>query len=424
LVITESTRHEEYDRSLHAARGTDDYVFSQLIPYIGNKRRLLGLIGEALEATGTTDGTFVDLFAGSTVVARYAKTLGFRVLANDWEPYSYQIALGTVRLNGVPEFAALGGAETAFARLNDAEPVEGYFTNYLCPVDDEHADPTRERMFFTRANGLRIDAMGEMIQEWHQNGDIDDDERAYILSAMAYSVSYVSNTSGVFKGFHAGWGGSNGTALYRIRSRIELRPPVLFDNGKANVATQEDATLLGSRLSERLGTIPDVVYIDPPYNQHPYGSNYHVLNTVVLWDKPTLNKGIVVDGKVVNKAAIRSDWRTERRSSFNHANQAQDAFANLVDSVQGRHLLISYSTEGNVPLEFLLKTLGNRGHLTVVAKSYKRYRVSPTRPSAKPRNTEFVAIVDTSRTGQPHEAERAADELRGIETRGHGSLFE
>src|SRR5664280_420803 len=63
----------------HAAVRTDEYVYAQLIPYIGNKRKLLPLIARAIDATGTPVGaTFVDLFSGSTVVARLAKTLGLR----------------------------------------------------------------------------------------------------------------------------------------------------------------------------------------------------------------------------------------------------------------------------------------------------------------------------------------------------------
>ena len=31
-----------------------------------------------------------------------------------------------------------------------------------------------------------------------------------------------------------------------------------------------------------------IAYLDPPYNQHAYGSNYHVLHSVSLWDKPAV----------------------------------------------------------------------------------------------------------------------------------------
>ncbi len=52
-----------------AARDTNEYVFAQLIPYIGNKRKLLDIINQAIELTNVKDGTFVDIFSGSTVVA-------------------------------------------------------------------------------------------------------------------------------------------------------------------------------------------------------------------------------------------------------------------------------------------------------------------------------------------------------------------
>jgi adenine-specific DNA-methyltransferase len=378
----------------HAAVRTDEYLYSQLIPYIGNKRKLLPLVAEALDLTGVGKGTFVDLMTGTTVVSRLAKTLGFRVLANDWEPYSHQIALGTVALNDPPAFADLGGVQQVFEHLNGLAPIDGYVAQHLCPGDDDNPDPERERMFFTRNNGGRIDAVREQIAQWSTDGTLSERERAYIFASLVYAVSYVSNTSGVFKGFHHGWGGKTSTALYRILSELTLQPPVLLDNGQENVATRTDAQTLAGELQDRLGERPDVVYLDPPYNQHPYGSNYHVLNTVVLWDKPPLNPSILVDGKQHDKSAIRKDWRTERRSPYNHEKRAHDALKDLVGAIDARYLLMSYSTDGNIPLDGLLVTLAERGRLDVVANPYKRYRVSAPRMSPKSHNVEFVAVVD------------------------------
>lgn len=412
-VIADMTHHPRR----HAAKHTESYIYSQLIPYIGNKRKLLPLIGDAIAATGLREGTFVDLFTGSTVVARFAKTLGFAVLANDWEPYSFEIANGTVALNQRPGFSALGGPASAFEALNRVAPVEDYVSVHLCPDNDDDPDVENERMFFTRANGSRIDAMREQIRQWEREGLLDPFERSYILAAMVYSVSYVSNTSGVFKGFHNGWGGQTGTALYRILSEIELCEPVLLDNARPNLAWREDAAALAPRLADVIGASPDIVYLDPPYNQHPYGSNYHVLNTVVLWDKPPLNPKILVDGKATEKAAIRKDWRTERRSHYNHAKQAPAALAALVESIDARWLLMSYSTDGNIPLEDVLGTLGSRGALQIFSKPYKRYRVSTPRMSPKSHNIEFVALVDTSGPPSAAEAEALAHAVRHQESR-------
>jgi adenine-specific DNA-methyltransferase len=381
----------------HAAAHTDDYVFSQLIPYIGNKRKLLGLIAQAVEFTGITDGSFVDLFTGSTVVARWAKRRGYQVLANDWEPYSHTIAHGTVAMNRVPAFAALGGVEAAFDTLNHLPGRNGYITRHLCPSDDDAADPARERMFFTRANGRRIDAIRHQLASWLDDGTIDADEHAYVLASLIYATSYASNTSGVFKAYHHGWGGRTGTALYRIRGTLTLTPPPLWDNGQANIATRQDAHTLAPQLAAHLGGRADIVYLDPPYNQHPYGSNYHVLNTVTLWDAPKVNPSVVVDGKVTNKSAIRTDWRTERRSAYNSARQAAEAFDSLINTLDARWLLVSYSTDGNIPLEQMLSILARRGRLHVFAQRYKRYRVSTQRMSEKSHNVEFVAAVDCSR---------------------------
>jgi adenine-specific DNA-methyltransferase len=382
-----------------AARDTEEYVFSQLIPYIGNKRKLLDIIHQAIKLTNIENGTFVDLFSGSTVVSRFAKKLGFRVLSNDWEPYSEQIAIGTVVLNEIPKFENFGGVERVFDLLNNVVPIEDYITKHLCPTDDEKLDHEKDRLFFMRKNGMKIDAMRDLILKWVEENKISQTEFSYLMASLLYSVSYVSNTSGVFKGFHRGWGGSNGTAQYRICSDISLKPPILFNNDQDNISIREDAGVLVNRLTEILGKIPDIIYLDPPYNQHPYGSNYHVLNSITLWDKPDFPEKITRG----TKSAIRLDWRTERKSAYNSRPKAVQEFQELIDNISSKFILTSYSTEGNIPLNEMMKILGSKGTLRVVKREYVRYRVSPTRLSPKPRNVEFVVITDTN--GKPESKE-------------------
>jgi hypothetical protein len=87
-----------YVKAKHVAARTSHFVFNQLIPYIGNKRKLLDLIQSALGHTRAVAGsTFVDLFAGSGVVSRLAKTQGFRVICNDWEPYTKVITNQSIK---------------------------------------------------------------------------------------------------------------------------------------------------------------------------------------------------------------------------------------------------------------------------------------------------------------------------------------
>jgi len=397
-----SSTEYEYGRAGHSAYRTSEYVFHQLIPYIGNKRKLLGLINQAVAKTEVSPGgTFLDLFAGSGVVSRLAKKQGFRVISNDWEPYAREINQCSIACNCAPAFAAFGGYESAIATLNAVVPREDWVTKHLCPADDAHYDREKERMFYTHTNGMIIDAMRTQLQCWQADGLLSALEMSCLLAPMLYQACYTSNTSGVFKGFHNGWGGQTKTALYRILSQFQLKPAFFYDNGQQNTVTQMDAATLARKLRDD-GEAIDIAYLDPPYNQHPYGSNYHVLNTLTLWDKPPLTEQI--EGR--NKSAIREDWRTERRSPYNHRGAATDAYNALLQSLDARYILTSYSTDGTIPLPALVEACIRRGHTEFVLQQYKRYRVSSQRFSDKPLNVELILIVDTqkSHTGLGAEA--------------------
>jgi len=154
-----------------------------------------------------------------------------------------------------------------------------------------------------------------------------------------------------------------------------------------------------------------MVYLDPPYNQHPYGSNYHVLNTIALWDKPALDPCIVVKGKVRDKSAIRKDWRTERRSPFNHHQHALGAMTELLDRIDVRWILTSYSTDGNIPLRDLVAAMAERGDVQIVTAAYKRYRVSTPRMSQRSHNVEFVAVLDKQGKPAPRRIDAIVEQI-------------
>jgi len=385
-----SAHRVAYDRKHHSAVRTSEYLFNQLIPYIGNKRKLLKLIEQAIQHTSAKEGTFLDLFAGSGVVSRMAKLLGYRVISNDWEPYAQAINWCYIACNRPPKFASLGGYEKAIDCLNRLPAKVGWITEHLCPRDDANYDIRTDRMFYMRKNGMRIDAIRGQIAAWKDTGRLTDAEEACLLAPLVYQACYRSNTSGVFKGFHNGWGGQTQTALYRIATDLRLDPPVFHDNGQENLVYREDAQTLAERLaSEEV----EIAYLDPPYNQHPYGSNYHVLNSVVLWDKPELSKQITRG----TKSAIRLDWRTQRRSAYNYKEEASSAYRRLIGAINAGFILTSYSTDGTIPLEDMLKSNVNRGHVSVVMQGYKRYRVSSQRFSTKPMNVEFILVLNTHR---------------------------
>ena len=262
------------------------YLSQQIIAYIGNKRKLLGLISDAVDALNLSNKKglkFLDVFAGSGVVSRLAKYLNFEVFSNDWEYYSYILNRGFLLFNQ-SDISRLFGGEEAFLRelerLNDLSvpgEQETYIARYYAPATYElqDVDYKTQRLFYTRDNALIIDKIRNAIDRDYPAGTGDPDtdlKRDLILSLLVYEAATHTNTSGVFKAFHKGFGGHSRDALTRILAPIRLRPPALIDSDYPVHLFREDANLL----VQNVGPV-DIAYLDPPYNQHQYGSNYHML---------------------------------------------------------------------------------------------------------------------------------------------------
>ncbi len=385
----------KYQKAIHAGARTDEFVFHRLIPYIGNKRKLLPLIAEAVAATGLDPkaSVFVDTFAGTGVVSRWAKAAGYRTVANDWEPYAEIINRCYIESNAAPLTTDGRSYDDLIRELAALPGREDWVTRHLCPADDAKPDLDRERLFYMRKNGLKIDAIRERIAEWDAHDLLGPETHACLIAPLLFAACYHANTSGVFKGFHRGWGGQTGTALYRIAADLVIEPARFLENGQDNLVLRKDAATLIDDLRER-GIRPDIAYLDPPYNQHPYGSNYHVLNSIALWDKPVLTQKIEGRG---TKSAIRTDWRDERRSDYNHRRSATSAYRQLLTGLDVPWMATSYSTDGTVSLEALIDANRDVGDVMPFMQPYKRYRVSSQRFSAKPVNVEFVLLTRRGR---------------------------
>ena len=246
--------------------------------------------------------------AGSGVVSRWAKETGFEVVSNDWEPYTAAINGCYVACSAPPLYAGRRSYEQVVAELNALAPVDGWVTRHLCPRDDANPDLEHERMFYMRKNGQRIDAIRCRIAEWDAAGELSDAQRCCLLAPLLYQACYTSNTSGVFKGFHRGWGGQtrHGALSHRVRSAaprrrvLRQRPPQPGASGRMPPISRP----------HRASSAPSMSCISTLRTTSiPYGSNYHVLNTVTLWDHPVLEPTITRRG---DKSAIRQDWRARR----------------------------------------------------------------------------------------------------------------
>lgn len=385
------------------------YLTKQIIAYIGNKRKLLSLIYAALEQSGVEFGagtTFADLFSGSGVVSRFAKSLGFEVYTNDWEPYAEILSKGFVALNKT-EFNRLFGGEEQFntliAEINAlSAPSEKdqYIAKYYAPHtgDIARADFHTERLFYTRQNALALDKIRNYIEG--QFPSSDDPRRHILIALLLYEAATHTNTSGVFKAFHKGFGGHGKDALTRILAPIALHEPMLIDSTAPVHVFREDA----NKLVQSLPPL-DVVYLDPPYNQHQYGSNYHLLNTIAEWDKIPEPMDLDENGVLVNKAAIRADW-IKTRSLYCYKKTATETFRDLVQHIKAKLILVSYSSDGIIPFEDMKAICLEKGYVSIVTSGYTVYRGGKQSNSRKNTDIEFILVIDTGRKSEPECSER------------------
>ncbi len=391
------------------------YAVRGLIPYIGSKRALLPELRKVFGALAPDAKAtrLCDPFAGTGAVARLARWLGYRVAANDIEPYSAVVnacALTLTPSSLAAAFAASGGVEAAYARLNalhpnrenaaPSVPHEPYLARWYAPRDTERPDVGRERLFYTRENAVFLDRARQSIEDEYGGNPT---ARLALLSSLLVEAAVHTNTSGVFKAYHRGFGGHGRDSLSRILGDAVLEPPELVE-APPSLVGNEDAAAFCARSSW------DLVYLDPPYNQHQYGSNYHLLNTIVRWDGRPEPLDLGTDGTLLRKAGIPETWKATR-SDFCRAALARSAFERLVDAIDARHVVVSYNTEGIVPFPALAGLLASRGRLEIQAFDYVRYRGGRQSAERRIGNHELLLIVDTTLPGNPEAVERHEAEL-------------
>jgi adenine-specific DNA-methyltransferase len=305
-----------------------------VIKYLGSKRLLVPVLGRIAETVGAR--TAVDLFTGTTRVAQEFKRRGMEVTATDSASYSEVlsdcfIATDAQEIDGV----ALG---REIDRLNALPAKPGYVTETFCT----------ESRYFQPHNGARIDAIRDAIEADHPTGPW----RPILLTALLLAADRVDSTTGLQMAYLKQWSA-------RSHRDLTLRPPELIPGSGHTVRGDAVQTV------EVLDPV-DLMYLDPPYNQHRYFTNYHVWETLVRWDEPE-HYGI---------ACKRTDARDDgTHSVFNRKSAMPRALADLISRARADVVVVSYNDESWVSPEQMTAALRAAGHecVEVLAFDSKRY---------------------------------------------------
>lgn len=375
------------------------YLTEQLITYIGNKRSLLPFIKQGVEIVQKElNKEFLhcfDVFSGSGIVSRFLKSYASSITTNDLETYAKIISSCYLSNKSSINFDELEKIHSELVKsttneistyeLNDSCP--GFVSELYAPKDEDNVQ-FGERCFYTPYNAKYIDIMRQKIAD-----EVPAELQKFFIAPLLSEVSVHANTAGIFKGFYKNsrtgkgqFGGNGKNALERIKGKIELPLPIFSNFECPSYIFQEDANTL--ILDEMLyNHLPekefDLAYIDPPYNQHPYGSNYFMLNLIANYQRPDCEKISRVSG-------IPKDWN---RSSFNRKRDAAESFTNLVSSLRAKYLMISFNSEGYISKNEMINILEKVGTVTVLDISYNAFKGSRNLKNRDIYVSEYLFIV-------------------------------
>lgn len=300
-----------------------------MIKYIGSKRLLVPRIVELVRRLPAVESV-LDLFSGTSRVGHALKAAGYRVTANDHTRYAHTLAQCYVAAD---RRLLATRAEAVLAELSHLPGRAGYFTKTFCE-DARYLQPH---------NGERIDAMRERIAELALEPVLE----AVVLTSLMEAADRVDSTCGLQMAYLKKWAA-------RSHNALELRLPALLAGAGSAWCLEADVAA---------GTAAfDLVYLDPPYNQHRYLGNYHVWESLVRWDKPA----------VYGTANKRIDCKMYK-SAFNSKKQIHGALSKTLAAIDARYVLVSFNNEGYLGYDELLALLATRGEVASLEVDYKRY---------------------------------------------------
>ncbi len=336
--------------------------------YIGSKFSLIDFLKESINKTLKTcnetkkpaEMVFADLFAGTGVVSGSFKDDGYSIIANDIQYYSYVITKHMIENNGNLDRERCA---RLINELNQLEGVEGFiYKNYS--YEGTEGQEFR-RMYFSEYNAKKCDAIRIQIEEWLNEGNINENEYFFLLGSLINSIDKCANTASVY-----------GAYLKKLKrsalKEMQLIPlPIMHGEVDCKVYN-EDISELIKKVSG------DILYLDPPYNERQYCTNYHMLETIARYDNPVI-KG---------KTGLRE--YSAQKSVFCVRNKVAEAFEDLIKNANFKYIFLSYNNEGLMSFDTIEKIMKKYGKYKVYMKTYRRFKADNARDNKSDTTVEYL----------------------------------
>ena len=310
--------------------------------YIGSKYKLSDFIKNAVKQVAGEDLSkmiFCDLFAGTGIVGRAFKPEVKKVISNDVEYYSYVLNKNYIENSEAIDYKPL------LEELNQLKGVSGF-------IFEEYSENGKgQRIYFSEQNGQKMDAVRQKIESWKNAGKISEQTYYFLLASLLESADKVANTASVYGAF-----------LKQIKKtaqkKLIIEPALFAPTKNQNDVFNEDSNSLIRKIEG------DILYLDPPYNAREYGANYHILNTIALYDnfRPQGKTGL----------------RAYNRSAYCKKKEVASSFEELIKNAKFNYIFLSYNNEGLMSAETIREILSRYGILKIFTTEYQRFKADKT----------------------------------------------
>lgn len=334
--------------------------------YIGSKFSILSYIDEVLEDFVKPKKciTLCDIFSGTGVVSKYFKEKGYNIISNDIQYFSYVTLKGLIENSDELKFEKLSKKHIdPFVCLNGLHGKKGFiYKNYTLEGTKKSEF---NRNYFTSDNARKIDAIRMKIEKWKKKKLINDNEYYYLLACLIEAADKVANTASVYEAFLK-------NTKKSAEKPIVLKPlELVFKNKKYEIYNEDSKDLIRKIKG-------DVLYLDPPYNTRKYDTNYHMLETIALYDKPKI-KGVT---------GTRVD--DTKKSNYCLKNKAAQELEDLIKNANFKYILLSYNDEGIIPIKEIENIMKKYGNYKRYEKRHKRFKSDNDREYKKNFTIEYI----------------------------------
>lgn len=329
--------------------------------YTGSKYKLMPWIKEQINKECPDCHSFCDIFAGTGIVTAECLDMFDSFIVNDLL-YSNNII-----------YKAFFWQEP-YSKNKLYEIKDKYLMLKPDEIEDNYVSVNYGNKYFAMNDAKLIGFIRQDIEDKYQNKEINEKEYYVLLASLLYSFDRVSNTVGHYEAFIKG---------KPIRSDFKFDLVQPFITEKKFEIYREDSNKLAREVKA------DIVFVDPPYNSRQYSRFYHVMETIVKWDKPELY-GVAMKPKEENM----SDYCR---------NSAPAVFKDLIENLNCKYIVVTYnntytskstSSQNKITLEQIEEILNDKGKTSVYSHKHQAFNAGKTELD---NHKEFLFITEVKK---------------------------